>query len=112
MAMTASSFHPRAFPAAATLSVRASPARKRSLRGGTLAFNPYDRHGDTGIYPHARANVETRGEAVFAAYNAIDGIYENGSHGEWPYQSWGINRDPNAEWTLSFGSRWASTNCG
>ena len=47
--------------------------------------------------------METRGEAVFAAYNAIDGIYENGSHGEWPYQSWGINRDPNAEWTLSFG---------
>lgn len=39
-----------------------------------------------------------------AAYNAIDGIYENASHGEWPYQSWGINRDPNAAWTLSFGT--------
>ena len=42
------------------------------------------------------ANVETRGEAVFAARNAIDGIYENDAHGIWPYQSWGINRDPNA----------------
>src|SRR5699024_11398160 len=49
------------------------------------------------------ANVETRGEAVFAARNAIDGIFENSSHGEYPYQSWGINRDPNAALTLDFG---------
>lgn len=68
-----------------------------------LALNPYDQHGDNGFFPHAQANVETRGEAVFAAYNAIDGIFENASHGEWPYQSWGINRDPKAEWKLSFG---------
>ena len=57
----------------------------------------------TGYYPHASANVETRGEAVFAARNAIDGIFENSSHGEYPYQSWGINRDPNAALTLDFG---------
>lgn len=68
-----------------------------------LAFNPYDAHGDTGFYPHASANVETRGEAVFAARNAIDGVFENSSHGEYPYQSWGINRDPNAALTLDFG---------
>ena len=68
-----------------------------------LAFNPYDEHGDTGFYPHASANVETRGEAVFAARNAIDGVFENNSHGEYPYQSWGINRDPNAALTLAFG---------
>lgn len=68
-----------------------------------LAFNPYDEHGDTGFYPHASANVETRGEAVFAARNAIDGLFENSAHGEYPYQSWGINRDPNAALTLEFG---------
>ncbi len=68
-----------------------------------LAFNPYDQHGDPGLYPHAKANVETRGEAVFAAKNAIDGVFENRSHGAYPYQSWGINRDPNAELTLEFG---------
>ena len=68
-----------------------------------LAYNPYDEHGDTGFFPHAHANVETRGEAVFAARNAIDGIYENDAHGIWPYQSWGINRDPNAALTLDFG---------
>lgn len=68
-----------------------------------LAFNPYDAHGDTGFFPHASANVETRGEAVFAARNAIDGVFENSSHGEYPYESWGINRDPNAALTLAFG---------
>ena len=68
-----------------------------------LALNPYDQHGDTGFFPHASANVETRGEAVFAARNAVDGIYENTAHGEYPYQSWGINRDPNAELRLEFG---------
>lgn len=29
-----------------------------------LACNVYDQHGDTGCFPHAHANVETRGEAV------------------------------------------------
>ena len=29
----------------------------------------------------------------------------NHYHGEWPYTSWGINRDPNAAWRLDFGRR-------
>lgn len=68
-----------------------------------LAVNVMDQHGDTHCYPHASANVETRGESVFAARNAIDGVVENRSHGEWPYASWGINRDPNACLKLEFG---------
>ena len=40
---------------------------------------------------------------VFAAKNAIDGLKANSFHGEWPYTSWGINRDPNAAWRLDFG---------
>lgn len=68
-----------------------------------LALNVNDQHGDTHCYPHAWANVETRGEAVFAARNAIDGVCENRSHGEWPYESWGINRNPDAEMTVEFG---------
>lgn len=68
-----------------------------------LALNPYDSHGDHGFYPHASANIETRGEAVFAARNVIDGVYQNDAHGAWPYQSWGINRDPNACLRLEFG---------
>lgn len=68
-----------------------------------LARNRYDQHGDTGCYPHAAANVETRGEAVFAARNAIDGIKANDCHGEWPYGSWGINRNPEAVIRVDFG---------
>ena len=68
-----------------------------------LAKNVMDQHGETNCYPHASANVETRGELVFAACNAIDGFYENTSHGMWPYQSWGINRNPNATMLLEFG---------
>lgn len=68
-----------------------------------LALNVCDQHGDTHCYPHATANVETRGESVFAARNAIDGVCENRSHGEWPYESWGINRQDDAEMTVDFG---------
>lgn len=68
-----------------------------------LARNKYDQHGDTGCFPHASANVETRGEAVFAARNAIDGIKANDSHGLWPYGSWGINKNPDAVIRVEFG---------
>ncbi|WP_191013485.1 DUF7402 domain-containing protein [Treponema zioleckii] len=68
-----------------------------------LALNPYDFHSNESLFPHAWANVETRGEAVFAARNAIDGLLANTYHGEWPYSSWGINRNPDAEFHLDFG---------
>ncbi len=70
-----------------------------------LALNPFDQHEVSGVYPHASANVETRGEAVFAARNAIDGCICTLSHGEWPYESWGINRQEDAEFTLDFGRK-------
>lgn len=70
-----------------------------------LAKNVMDQHGDTGCYPHAFANVETRGESVFAARNAIDGVLANESHGKWPYESWGINKQDDAEMTVDFGRK-------
>lgn len=68
-----------------------------------LAVNVMDQHGEVNYYPHASANVETRGESVFAAKNAIDGITLNHSHGNWPFASWGINRQDDAEFYLQFG---------
>lgn len=68
-----------------------------------LARNRYDYHDNTGCFPHAKANVETRGESVFAARNAIDGVIYPSCHGRYPFESWGINRDPNACWELDFG---------
>ncbi len=68
-----------------------------------LALNPYDHHGNDCFYPHSKANVETRNEAVFASRNAIDGVFQNDSHGKYPYSSWGVNQDPNAALTIEFG---------
>ena len=68
-----------------------------------LALNPYDGTAIRHVYPHASANIETRGEAVFAARNTIDGIYANSFHGEYPYTSWGINRDPQAALKIDLG---------
>lgn len=70
-----------------------------------LAYNSMDQHEIVDCYPHASANVETRGESVFAARNAIDGILENHGHGSWPYTSWGINCNPNACIRIDFGRR-------
>ncbi|MCM1183423.1 MAG: carbohydrate-binding protein [Roseburia sp.] len=79
----------------------ATPEETAAYRN--LALNVCDQHGDTNCFPHAYANVETRGESVFAARNAIDGVCENRSHGEWPYESWGINMQDDAEMTVDFG---------
>lgn len=67
-----------------------------------LALNPFD-SADSTAYPHALANSMTRGEALFAARNVIDGLTATAGHGEWPYTSWGIDRNPEAELTVAFG---------
>ncbi|WP_312093128.1 hypothetical protein [Niallia sp.] len=67
------------------------------------ALNPHDQKDFLGAYPHASANVETRNDATFFACNAINGIYANNSHGSYPYQSWGINRQSDATLTIDFG---------
>lgn len=81
----------------------ARPAFKWEYSYRNLAVNPYDHHGNTSLYPHSYANIETRGESVFASRNAFDGITAANGHGRWPWSSWGINRDPKAELTLEFG---------
>ena len=68
-----------------------------------LARNEYDHAANAVCFPNVHANVETRGEPVFAARNAINGNCENRSHGFWPYESWGINQQDDAEITVSFG---------
>lgn len=81
----------------------ARPDEIRAYRN--LALNPADQHCDVACYPHATANVETRGEATFAAKNAIDGVRANLSHGRWPYHSWGINMQDDAVMRVDFGRR-------
>ena len=68
-----------------------------------ISRNPADLRGETDFFPHCTANVETRGESVFAARNVIDGLRFNTYHGEWPYQSWGIGAREDAWCRLDFG---------
>ncbi|MGY3725084.1 hypothetical protein SAMN05421767_12211 [Granulicatella balaenopterae] len=70
-----------------------------------LSRNSHDLNEESGAYPHAYANVETRNDATFFACNAIDGVYANNSHGAYPYQTWGINQQLDAEVTIDFGRK-------
>ncbi len=70
-----------------------------------LCKNVYDQGADLGCYPHAHANVETRGESIFAARNAINGNCCNRLHGWWPFESWGVNMQDDAEITVEFGRK-------
>lgn len=94
---------PRAFTGSRHLISARIPEKEEISGRRLLSANSVDGFTSEGVYPHAHANVETRNEAVFMARNAIDGLYANHSHGQYPWSSWGINRDPNAEWTLEFG---------
>ena len=68
-----------------------------------VACNPADLRGNTDFFPHCTANVETRGESCFAARNVIDGLRACTSHGEWPFQSWGIGAREDAWLLVDFG---------
>lgn len=97
------SYSPKAFSGGRHY-LYAKTARKEEVQAyRNLALNAYDQHGNTNGYPHAQANVETRGESAFAARNTIDGVCETRSHGEWPYESWGINQRDDAELIVEFG---------
>lgn len=84
------------------LTARVMTAEELS-RPRDLARNPLDLRGDTDFYPHCTANVETRGESVFAARNVIDGLRFNTFHGEWPFESWGIGAREDAWCRINFG---------
>lgn len=80
------------------------PAAPACIQGRrNVACNPIDQRGDSMCYPHAMANVETRGEAQFWARNAIDGRRYNDRHGAWPYHSWGIGERRDAWLRIDFG---------
>lgn len=97
------SYNPKSFTGERHYLTMRKAEEREILLYKNLAKNPMDQHGEPGCYPHASANVETRGESVFAARNAIDGVLANDSHGRWPYESWGINMQDDAEMTLEFG---------
>lgn len=68
-----------------------------------LARNPADQRHESGAFPHASANVETRDESVFFARNVINGEHIAHAHGYWPFLSWGIGGRADAAIRLDFG---------
>lgn len=99
---TRSCYSPKSFSGNCHL-LRARAATPEELaQRRNLAFNPYDVTPGTGCFPHASTSVEVQ-NPEFAPRNAIDGIFENNSHGGWPYQAWGINKDLTATFRLDFG---------
>jgi len=85
-----------------TMSVR--KAYKEQMEGiHNLSTNPQDCHENTCLYPHTSATVETRGEALFAAFNAVDGLIDTTKLAKWPFTGWGVNQDPEAKLTIDFG---------
>lgn len=89
-------------PGRHVVTARVMTANETRMRRN-LACNPADVRGESDFYPHCTANAETRGEALFAARNVIDGYRVNSGHWGWPYQSWGIDGRTDAYCTVDFG---------
>lgn len=70
-----------------------------------ISENPLDIRGESHVFPHCMASVETRGESVFAARNTIDGLLITSGHGFFPYTSWGEGEDPDAHIDIFFGRK-------
>ncbi len=69
-----------------------------------ISLNPYACHGEKRFFPNASANLVTRNNPCFFERNAIDGVYENESHGYYPYHSWAGGAREDLEYYLDFGN--------
>jgi len=97
------SYSPKTFHGAKHLILARVATKDEITSYKNVALNEYDQHENEVCFPHASANVETRGESVFAARNAINGNFANHDHGAWPFESWGINQQDDAALTINFG---------
>jgi len=93
-------YSPKTFTGGCHMITAGAAGRDQVHARRNLALNPYDTPGMEGCYPHASDNIGPRDEAIFIPRNAIDGICANAYHWDYPYQSWGINRDPGAALTI------------
>ena len=80
------------------------PADEEAFNTRNIALNSVDYTLNKRTFPHAEANFVTRGDPVFEAKNAIDGICENKGHGEYPYHSWAAGAREDMIYTLDFGT--------
>jgi len=97
-------YSPKSFSGDCHMITAAEAGEERVYARRNLALNPYDTPGTKDCYPHVSDNIGPREEAIFIPRNAIDGICANAYHWDYPYQSWGINRNPNAAITIDLGA--------
>ena len=69
-----------------------------------IALNSHDRRGQKRYFPHAYANLVTREAVCFYERNAIDGVCDNLSHGDYPYHSWAGGAREDLEYYIDFGT--------
>ncbi len=69
-----------------------------------IAQNSVDFTQNKKTFPHAEANFVTRGDPVFEAKNAIDGVLNNLGHGDYPFHSWAAGAREDMIYTLDFGT--------
>ncbi len=69
-----------------------------------ISLNAYDLRGQKGYFPHAYANLVTREDPCFFERNAIDGVCDNSSHGDYPYHSWAGGAREDLEYYIDFGT--------
>lgn len=82
------------------------PTNDELLEKRNLALNPYDLTNAANVFPHAFTNSVADDNAEhYAARCAIDGFSANTSHGVYPVQSWGPDKDSMSEnyITVDFG---------
>ena len=69
-----------------------------------ISLNSHDRHNVPKYFPHAVANFVTREDPCFFERNAIDGVTDTTSHGQYPYHSWGGGLREDLEYEVRFGT--------
>ncbi len=70
-----------------------------------ISLNSHDLRGQKNYFPHAYANLVTRESVCFFERNAIDGVTDNTSHGDYPYHSWAGGAREDLEYYLDFGTQ-------
>ena len=97
-------YDPQAFSGDSHRLKVSEPSPEEAFGTRCISLNAHDRRGQRQYYPHAYANMVTREAPCFFERNAIDGVCENRSHGDYPYHSWAAGAREDQEYFLDFGT--------
>ncbi len=97
-------YGPDAFVGDSHRIIASEPTEAEIYAERNIALNSHDRHKIGKYFPHAVANFVTREDPCFFERNAIDGVTNNLSHGQYPYHSWGGGLREDLEYEVHFGT--------